>query len=117
MAHQVVHSKTNRSVNHILNKMTQILRCVGSLDSGLAVVSRPQPSLVPAGTAAPDEVARLREEVARLQDLLREQQAELERLKDARVERPKAPLAALTLEEMNAALQAALDMGTLGKAV
>lgn len=89
----------------------------GFFDSGLAVKTRSQPSLVPGGTSAPDEVARLREEVARLQDLLREQQAELERLKDARVERPKAALAALTVEEMNAALQAALDMGTLGKAV
>jgi hypothetical protein len=86
-------------------------------DSGLAVKTRSQPSILPAGTSGPDEVARLREEVARLQDLLREQQAELERLKDTRLERPKAALAALTLEEMNAALQAALDMGTLRKAV
>ncbi len=80
-------------------------------------MSRPFPSASTAGAAAPDEVVRLREEVARLQDLLREQQAELERLKDARNERPKAPLAALSVEEMNAALQAALETGALGKAL
>ncbi len=81
------------------------------------VISRP--STAPATTEAPAsaEVARLREEVARLQDLLREQQAELERLKEARPERAKAPLAALSVEEMNAALQAALETGALGKAL
>jgi hypothetical protein len=60
-------------------------------------------------------VSRLRDEVARLQDLLREQQAELNRLKETRPAPSKAPLAALTVEEMNAALQAALETGSLRK--
>jgi len=111
----VFHSKRQSIVNHNLNKMTHMLMLDQLVIRAAPVISRP--STAPATTEASAEVARLREEVARLQDLLREQQAELERLKEARPERAKAPLAALSVEEMNAALQAALETGALGKAL
>ena len=97
--------------------MTYVLNLDQLVIRDTPVIPRSLP--LPATTEAPasGEVARLREEVARLHHLLREQQAELQRLKDTRTERPKSALTALTLDEMNAALQAALETGALRKAV